>query len=101
MKVKISEHWRQEIINHLTDTKDIMVKAYTMKQLCFLDWVTNKKIKQSWKYIPVKIENRESRRKQRAWLDRKGYAVRWLRVDEIKYIFSKRNKEVRLEELTK
>lgn len=98
MRPTISEHWKQEILNHIADTRDIMVKAYTMKQISFLDWVTNQQIKQSWKYIPVKIENRESRWEQRAWLDRKGYTVRRLRVDEIKHIYARRNKEKVLSE---
>lgn len=80
------------ILNHLTVTAETHVKCYTLRQLAFLDWKTSAYVRNSWKYIPVRFDNRMSRADYNRGKFKKPYAVKWIRVDEIKYIYNKRNK---------
>lgn len=97
----IQDNYKQEIINHLEATSDRMVKAYTLKQISFLDGIDTRTVKYSWKYMPVRIEDRNSRRAQREGRNRKWYTIKRLRLDEIKHIYNKRNRNKKLVETTK
>ena len=86
------------IKDHLTATAGVMVKCYTLRQLAFLDWVTPATVRHSWKYMPVRFDNRMSRADYFRWKFKRPYAVKWIRVDEIKYIYNRRNKRHKLVE---
>lgn len=94
----LDERERNEIRDHLDVTAQTMVKAYTTRQLRMLDWVTNYAIKHSGKYIPVRVDSGIIRNQYIRWTYKKIYWVRRLRVDEIKYIYWKRNKSTKLVE---
>lgn len=95
---RLNERYKQEIINHLDLTAGTMAKAYTLKQLSFMDGVDTRKIKYSWRYIPVRFEDRHSRYDQRVGKNAKWYTMRRIRVDELIYIYNKRNKKKKLVE---
>lgn len=97
-RLTLNDRERREIENHLETTRDSMIKAYTVWQLAFLDWIDTRTVKNSWKYLPIRFENREARYEQRIGENRKWYTIRRVRVDEIKYIFNKRNLKTRLVE---
>lgn len=95
---KLLEKEAEEIKHHLETTQDIMVKAYTLTQLAVLEWKTPMTIKNSWKFIPVRIDDRNTKYKYLRWEFKKPYAVRYIRVDEIKHIYRKRNRKTELVE---
>ena len=91
-----------EIMNHLEATADTMVKWYTLSQLAALDGVDTRTVRNSGKYIPVRIDTHIARREFRnRWKKKKPYSIRRIRVDEIKFIFNKRNRKYKLEEQPK
>ena len=92
---------KDEIINHIEVTAWSLVKWYTLKQLSILDWIDTRTVKTSWKYIPVRIDLRENKHKYLKGQYRKPYTIKRIRVDEIKYIFDKRNKKTKLVETFK
>ena len=73
-----------------------MVKAYSLRQLAVLDWVDTRTVKHSWKYIPVRIDDIYSRAQYNVSRYKKPYKIRYLRVDEIIYIYDKRNRMKKL-----
>lgn len=87
-----------EIKSHLDLTAWTMVKAYTLKQISLLDWIDTRTVKTSGKYMPVRLDYREYRYAYNIWRYKKPYQIRWIRVDEIKFIYNKRNRKKRLEE---
>ena len=88
----IPEEEKKEITDHLSLTAWTMVKAYTLRQLSLLDGVDTRTIRNSWKYIPVRIDYRYNKYNYIRWNYKKPYAIKRIRVDEIKYIFKKRNR---------
>lgn len=90
-----------EITNHIDTTINIMVKAYTPRQLARLDGIDVRTVKRSGRYIPVRIDARDNKYRYLRGLNTVPYCIRWIRVDEIKSIFSKRNKgkKILVEEL--
>lgn len=75
-----------------------MIKAYSIGEIAFLDWIDTRTVRNSWKYIPVRFEDRTVRRDMRNGRTTRTYTERRVRVDEIKYIFNKRNQTKRLVE---
>ena len=98
MRPKLVESEKEEIISHLDLTQDKMVKAYTLTQLAYLEWKSVQWIKVSGKYIPVRFDNKYNKYMYNRGQWKKPYCVRYIRVDEIKHIFKKRNKKSELVE---
>lgn len=98
MRPKLTPSEKEEIINHLDLTKDKMVKAYTLTQLACLEWKSVQWIKLSGKYIPIRIDEKYNKYMYNRGQWKKPYAIRYIRVDEIKYIYKKRNKKTELVE---
>lgn len=93
MRIKnISETDKREIRNHLETTADTMIKAYTQSQLALMDWKPIESIKHWWAYIPVRIDWSYNLWKYKNNPNRKPYQIRYVRVDEIKALYGKRNK---------
>lgn len=84
------------IKNHLESTAWEMIKWYTLAQLSLMDWRDTRTIRNSWDYLPVRVDNNNSFFCYRKWLQAKPYKTLYVRMDEIKQIFTKRNKGKRL-----
>lgn len=87
-----------EIRNHLDITAWRMPKAYTLRQIAFLDWIDTRTVKTCGKYMPIRVDYREYRYAYNTWKYKKPYQVRRMRVDEIKFIYNKRNRNKKLVE---
>lgn len=93
---KIDKTNRREIRDHLENTAKDLVKCYTLSQLSLMDWIDTRTVKTSGRYIPVRIDTWRTISDFRAWITKKPYSVMYIRLDEIKYIFSKRNRGKKL-----
>lgn len=81
-----------EIKDHRDNTAKDLIKTYSLKQLSFMDWVDTRTIKSSGKYLPVRVDNSKSFYNYKIWITKKPYSIMWIRLDEVKFMFSKRNK---------
>lgn len=90
-----------EIRDHLENTIWTMVKCYTLGQLSLIDWRDTRSVKTSWDYLPVRVDNWGSLSKFKNWKQKRPYMTFWIRVDEIKDLYNKRNKKKKLIEKIK
>lgn len=88
----------EEIKNHLDLTAWTMPKAYTLKQISFLDGIDTRTVKTCWKYMPVRLDYKEHKYEYNKGRFKKPYQIRRLRVDEIKFVFNRRNRKKKLVE---
>lgn len=75
----------QNIIDHRNNTASLMCKAYTVAQLSMIENVSKEVIYKSWKYIPVRIDWSQARKKTQ-----RGYSVKYIMVSEFEKILSKK-----------
>jgi hypothetical protein len=94
-KINNTDLW--EIRHHMENTSKDLVKWYTLGQLSLMDWITPEKIKSSNKYLPIRVDTAQSLLYYKNWTAKKPYMILWIRLDEIKYIFNKRYKGLKLE----
>lgn len=87
---------RGELIDHRDNTAKEMIKCYSLRQLSFMDGVDTRTIKTSGRYLPVRLDTGEATSRFKRGITKKTYMVRYIRLDEIKFIFSKRNKGKKL-----
>lgn len=85
-----------EIRDHRDNTAKELVKAYTIAQLSYMDGIDTRAVKTSWKYIPIRVDTWLSLNWFKNWKQKKPYMTLWIRVDEIKYLYDKRNKKKKL-----
>ena len=89
-KICRSDVW--ELRDHKENTCREFIKWYTLAQLSLIDGIDTRTVRKSWKYLPIRIDDSRSMCLYRQWKMKKPYKILWIRVDEIKYIFKKRNK---------
>lgn len=89
---KINRTDLQELRDHRDNTSKDLVKCYTLTQISLMDWIDTRTVKTSWRYLPVRIDTWRTASDFRKGLTKKPYSIMWIRLDEIKFIFSKRNK---------
>lgn len=65
------------------------ITLYTLKELSDLDNHHPLTIKNSKRYIKVKVENSTSRTKYKLWITKKPYWFKYIRFDDIKQIIEK------------
>lgn len=88
--VSITKQEQWALVDHINNTKWIMCKAYNLGQICFMDWVWATASRNSKNVIPVRVDDWTRLYKFREWIAKKGYWVRYLRIDEIESILSKK-----------
>lgn len=88
--VSLTKQEQWALIDHINNTKWVMCKAYNLGQISFMDWVGNTATKNSKNVIPVRIDDGTRLYKFRENIMKKGYWVRYLRIDEIESILSKK-----------
>lgn len=81
---------RDELRDHRDNTAKEMVKTYSLRQLSFMDGIDTRTVKTSGKYLPVRVDTGDSLYRFKRGASKKIYMVRYIRLDEIKYIFNKR-----------
>lgn len=92
IKTKIDKSDLQELRDHRDNTAWELIKAYTLAQISFMDWIDTRTVKTSWRYLPIRVDTWESLGRFKIWKTKKPYMIRYIRLDEIKAIYSKRNK---------
>lgn len=88
-KIPRGELW--ELRDHRDNTSGTYVKCYTLAQLSIMDGLDTRTIKNSKKYLPVRIDDSHNMSKYKAGIYKKPYRVLYIRLDEIKHIFNKRS----------
>lgn len=86
----------RQIKHHLENTAWELIKWYTLTQLSLMDWKDTRTIRNSWDYLPIRVDNGKSYFDFRKWLQKNPYMTLYIRVDEIKQLFNKRNKKKKL-----
>lgn len=89
-KQKIREVKRQEIFDHINNTSHELIKCYDLTQLGILEWKDAQYIKKDPRFLPVRIDSYVYRRRSGRRGYTKTYVTKWIRLDEIKFIFNKR-----------
>jgi hypothetical protein len=92
VKTKIDKTDMRELRDHRDNTAGELVKCYTLSQISLMDWIDTRTVRTSWRYLPVRVDNCQSLSNFKAWKQKKPYKIMWIRLDEIKTIFWKRNK---------
>lgn len=73
---------------------ELLIKAYKLKELCELDDKNPRTIKNSktyWKnYVAIKFESWTSRAMNKAWITKKDYSVRYIKLKDLKEYFEKK-----------
>ena len=63
---------------------------YSIKELKEIDWSYYAKIKNSNKYIPVKIRNSKSKYSYNKWITKKDYSIKYIKIEDIEnYLWKK------------
>ncbi len=66
------------------------LKLYTLKELKDLEWSYYTKIKNSNKYIPVKIKDARNKYLHEKWYIKKDYSIKYIRLEDIEsYLWKK------------
>lgn len=79
-----------EIRDHRDNTSKELIKTYTLTQLSFMDWVDTRTVKTSGRYLPVRIDSWTKQYDFKNWRTKKAYTVKYIRLDELRYIYNKR-----------
>lgn len=93
LKRQLSETQMFELRDHRDNTLDILVKCYTPAQLSFMDWIDERTVKNSEKYLPVRVDNWPSLLRFKDWKQRRPYRVLYIRLDEVKKLFNRRTRK--------
>ena len=66
------------------------LKLYTLKELKDIEWSYYTKIKNSNKYIPVKIKDARNKYLHEKWYIKKDYSIKYIRLEDIEnYLWKK------------
>ena len=87
---KLSEQQFSDLKDHRDNTAWLLIKCYTASQLSYMDWVDERTIKSSRRYLPVRVDSWPAMDKFRRWLQSKPYRVMYIRLDEIRDLYHKR-----------
>ena len=90
IKRKLWDAQSWELKDHRDNTATICLKAYTPAQLSFMDWVDQVCVKNSKRYLPIRIDSWPAMDRYRRWEQAKPYRIMYVRLDEIKYLYNKR-----------
>ncbi len=79
-----------ELKDHRDNTMGDLIKCYTAVQLSYMDWIDERTVKTSKKYLPVRIDSWPAMDKYRRWKQTKPYRIMYIRLDEIRALYKKR-----------
>lgn len=96
VRIKIKQTELQEIKHHIENTMWEYVKCYSLWQIAVIDWIDKRTVKKSWNYLPVRIDWWYHLYMYKKRVLKKPYSVMYIRLDEIQFVFDKRNKKRKL-----
>lgn len=76
------------LTDHYENTRDKLVKCYTMRQLMAMEGKDRDTIARRWIAIPVRVDEWNKCFKFKIWQSTKPYQIRWIRIDEVAHILS-------------
>ena len=79
-----------ELKDHRDNTMLNLIKCYTAVQLSYMDWIDERTVKTSKKYLPVRVDSWPAMDKFRRWKQTKPYRIMYIRLDEIRALYKKR-----------
>lgn len=88
---KISKGDLWELRDHRDNTSGELIKCYTLAQLSLMDGIDTRTIKNSKKYLPVRIDDNQNLSRYKRGVYKKPYRVLYIRLDEIKHIFNRKS----------
>ena len=87
---ELTENEELTIEDHKKHTDWELIKCYTLKQLSYMDWLDSRTIKNSPKYLPVRVDDYQSIFYFNKWQKKRLYSVRYVKVEEVEKILSKK-----------
>lgn len=79
------------IRDHRDNTAKDLVKAYTLGQLAIMDNIDTRTIKNSSRYLPIRVDDNQVLSKYKRGKSKHPYRTLYIRLDEIKFIFNKKS----------
>lgn len=79
-----------ELRDHRNNTAGDLIKCYTLSQISFMDWIDTRTVRNSSRYLPVRVDSWPSWEKFRRGKQAKPYRIMYIRLDEIKALYNKR-----------
>ena len=87
---ELSENEELALKDHKMHTEWELIKCYTLKQLSYIEGIDSRTIKKSPKYLPVRVDDYRSLFYYNKWETNKPYSLKYIRVEEIENILSKK-----------
>lgn len=81
---------KRELIDHRNNTAKELIKVYSPAQISYMDWIDQVCVKNSKKYLPVRVDSWPAMDRYRRWEQSKPYRIMYIRLDEIRYMYHKR-----------
>ena len=90
IKKSISETQLFELRDHRDNTSWDLIKIYTPVQLSYMDWIDERTVKTSKRYLPVRVDSWPAMDRYRHGQQKKPYRIMYIRLDEIRALYHKR-----------
>lgn len=87
---KLTDQQLYDLRDHRDNTAWNLIKCYTASQLSYMDWIDERVVKTSKRYLPVRVDSWPAMDKFRRWLQNKPYRIMYIRLDEIRALYHKR-----------
>lgn len=65
-----------------------LLTLYTLKELSELEGRNPRTIKWSYRYLKVKLETGHTKSMNRAWITKKSYWIRYIRLEDVKKLLN-------------
>ena len=62
---------------------DNLIDSYTIKELCELEHLNYRTIKNRYEYIPIKIRTWQAKAQFKLWNQKKDYTIKYIRLNDI------------------
>lgn len=90
IKKSLSEAQLFELRDHRDNTAWIVLKTYTPAQLSYMDNIDQVTVKNSKRYLPIRVDSWPAMDRYRRWQQEKPYRIMYVRLDEIRALYHKR-----------
>ena len=90
IKKSLSEWQLFELRDHRDSTAWELIKCYSPAQISYMDWIDERTVKTSKKYLPVRVDSWPAMDRYRRWQQTKPYRIMYIRLDEIRALYRRR-----------
>jgi len=90
IKKSLSEWQLFELRDHRDNTALELIKCYSPAQISYMDWVDERTVKTSKRYLPVRVDSWPAMDRYRRWQQTKPYRIMYIRLDEIRALYRRR-----------